>query len=427
MINQSIVLAIGSEQDILSNSTKIGIDEEKLPRTIILDPNVLLEIKQAAVRHDDSIMQEFLEELLGGANLFLSKDPKAVTEKTQLPPSGNKHDFYTLAPYEWPNPDTPDGLPYVSRDGEINPERYSIPDKKNMDNMVKMVRILALAYYFTNNPQYALKAQELLRVWFINKDTYMNPNLNYAETVRGKDKMNSNGIMEGSILTEMIDAIRLLQHSPQWTQEMQRGMESWFTSYLDWLLNSDSGKKEGQKGNNHGTYYLVQVSSIALLLNKTGLAREMLEATMQEPDSASDDDESKLIAEKIEPDGHQPFELKRANALDYHMYNLLVLFYLASIGERVGLDLWNYEFEGAGLRKALDYIIPYALNEKPWPYKQIIPIKKMPSYDTNLAKLSCQGMIHYENNELYVEAYKSVNKDKLDINVYYPICNQIVS
>jgi phosphodiesterase/alkaline phosphatase D-like protein len=51
----------------------------------------------------------------------------------------------------------------------------------------------------------------------------------------------------------------------------------------------------------------------------------------------------------------------------------------------------------------------------------------MPSYDTNLAKLSCQGMIHYENNELYVEAYKSVNKDKLDINVYYPICNQIVS
>ena len=200
----------------------------------------------------------------------------------------------------------------------------------------------------------------------------MNPNLNYAETVRGKDKMNSNGIMEGSILTEMIDAIRLLQHSPQWTQEMQRGMESWFTSYLDWLLNSDSGKKEGQKGNNHGTYYLVQVSSIALLLNKTGLAKEMLEATMQEPDSVSDDDEPKLIAEKIEPDGHQPFELKRANALDYHMYNLLVLFYLASIGERVGLDLWNYEFEGAGLRKALDYIIPYALNEKPWPYKQII-------------------------------------------------------
>ena len=426
MINQSIILAIGSEQDKLSNSANIEIDEEKLPRTILLDPNVLLEIKLAAMIHDDSIMQEFLNELLGEANSFLSKKPKAVTDKTQMPPSGDKHDFYSLAPYEWPNPDTRDGLPYVPRDGKINPERYTIPDKKNMDDMVNMVRILALAYYFTNDLQYALKAQELLRVWFIDKDTYMNPNLKYAETVRGKNEMNSYGIMEGSLLTELTDAIRLLQHSPQWTEEMQQGMESWFTSYLDWLLNSDSGKKEGQKANNHGTYYLVQVSSIALFINKTDLAKEMLETTMQEPDSASDDDESKLIAEKIEPDGHQPFELERANALDYHMFNLLVLFQLASIGERVGLDLWNYEFEGAGLRKALDYIIPYALNEEPWPYKQIIPIKKMPSYATNLAKLSCQGMIHYENNELYVEAYKSVNKDIQGINVYYPICDQMV-
>ena len=429
VINQSIILAtpIGSEHDKLSNSANIGLDEEKLPRTIILDPSILVEIKQAAMRHDDSIMQEFLEELLGEANSFLSKKPNAVTEKTQMPPSGNKHDFYSLAPYRWPNPNTPDGLPYVSHDGKINPERYTIPDKKNMVDMVIMVKILALAYYFTNDPQYALKAQELLRVWFIDNDTYMNPNLKYAETIRGKNEMNPGGIMEGSLLTELTDAIRLLQHSPQWTEEMQHGMESWFTSYLDWLLNSNSGKKEEQKANNHGTYYLVQVSSIALFINKTDLAKEMLETTMQEPDSASDDDESKLIAEKIEPDGHQPFEQERANALDYHMFNLLVLFQLASIGERVGLDLWNYEFEGAGLHKALDYIIPYALNEQQWPYKQIIPIQKMPSYATNLAKLSCEGMIHYGDNELYVEAFKSVDIEKLGSDICYPICSRIVS
>jgi hypothetical protein len=427
LISLVLETAIGYEHGLLSSSASIALDEEEPPRTIILDPHILLEIKQAAMRHGDSDILGFLEELLVEANSFLGKKPKAVTDKTQLPPSGNKHDFYSLAPYEWPNPDSPDGLPYVPRDGKINPERYDIPDKKNIDDMVNMVRILALAYYFTNAPEYASKAQELLHVWFIDKETYMNPNLKYAETVRGKNEMNSFGIMEGSLLAELVDAIRLLQHSHRWTEEMKRGMNSWFTSYLDWLLNSDSGKKEGQKANNHGTYYLVQLSSMALFINKTDLAKEILEATMQEPDSASVDDESKLIAEKIKPDGHQPFEAERANALDYHMFNLLGLFRLASIGERVGLDLWNYEYKGAGLRKALDYILPYALNEQEWPYKQIIPIKKMPSYGTNVAKLSCQGMIYYENNELYVEAYKSVYTGKQGIDIYYPICNKIVS
>jgi hypothetical protein len=232
--------------------------------------------------------------------------------------------------------------------------------------------------------------------------------------------MNPGGIMEGRPLIELTDAIRLLQDSPQWTEEVQQGMELWFNNYLDWLLNSDSGKKEGLKANNHGTYYLVQVSSIALFVNKTGLAKEILEATMQEPSSSSTDDVPKLIAEKIKPDGRQPFELERTNALDYHTLNLLALFQLASIGERVGVDLWNYEFEGAGLRKALDYILPYALEKEPWPYQQINSIRK-----PTIAEISCHGMIHYENNELYMEAYKSINTDIIGTDIYFPICNKM--
>jgi Alginate lyase len=425
IINQATILAwstpIDSDDKTLSDVANIGLGE-KIPRTIILDPYVLLEIKQAGMGHDDPIMQEFLKKLIKEANSFLSKKTTSVMDKTQMPPSGDKHDFYSLSHYRWPNPDTPDGLPYVSRDGEINPEIYTIPDKKNLDRMVQTVKILALAYYFTNDPQYASKAEELLRVWFIDEDTYMNPNLKYAESVRGKDEMNPGGIMEGRPLTELTDAIRLLQHSPQWTEKTQQGMELWFTNYLDWLLNSDSGKKEGRKANNHGTYYIVQVSSIALFVNKTGLAKEILEAPMQEPSTASVDDVPKLIAEKIKPDGRQPFELERKNALDYHTVNLLALFRLASIGERVGVDLWNYEFEGAGLRKALDYILPYALEKEPWPYDQIKSIKK-----STVAEISCQGMIHYPNNELYIEAYESINTDKLGIDIYYPICNKMTT
>jgi Alginate lyase len=410
---------LNSDDRELPNVTDTGLDEDNIPRTIILDPYTLAEIKQAAARHDDSITQEFLEELLRDANSVLNKKPKSVINKNQLPPSGNEHDFYSLAPYRWPNPNTPDGLPYVSRDGRTNPEIYSIPDKKNMDDMVHSVKLLGLAYYFTNDSRYTLKAEELLRVWFIDKDTRMNPNLNHAETSRGKNEMNPAGIMEGRPLTELTDAVQLLQHSLD--EEVQRGMKTWFANYLDWLLSSDSGKKEGRKANNHGTYYLVQVSAIAMFVNKTALAKEMLEATTQDSGSDSTDDVSKLIVERIAPDGRQPHELNRTNALDYHTVNLLGLFQLASIGDRVGVDLWNYEFNGAGIRKALDYILPYALNPQSWPYEQIVPIR-----ESTVAELSCQGMIKYQDNELYEEAFKSIDTDELGINIYYPICSKMM-
>jgi len=362
-------------------------------------------------------IQEFLQKLLEEADSFLDKKPTSVLDKIESPPSGNKHDFYSLATYEWPNPDTPDGLPYVSREGKANPERWTVGDKKNMGEMVNMVRILSLAYYFTDDTKYAVKAQELLRVWFLDESTYMNPDLKYAETIRGKNELRPQGIMEGRILTELTDAIRLLQSSPQWTSEMQQGLEDWFNNYLDWLLNSESGKEEGSKMNNHGTYFTVQVSSIALFLNKTDFTKEILQATMQDLSSASLKDVPRLIAVKILSDGRQPFELRRANSLDYSLINLLGLATLANIGERVGLDLWNHDIYGAGIQKALDYLLPYIQNKEDWPYTQNHPVK-----DQIVAEVVCQGILHYKNNESYLEVYRSSDPGQID-NIYYPICN----
>ena len=124
--------------------------------------------------------------------------------------------------------------------------------------MTHMVKILSLSYFFTDNAIYASKAGELLRVWFLNEKTYMNPNLKYAEMFRGKNNGSAQGIMAGVNLPEVIDAVGLIQNSQTWTKQDQRGMELWFSEYLDWLLNSNYGKQEAQKINNHGTYYKVQ-------------------------------------------------------------------------------------------------------------------------------------------------------------------------
>ena len=173
--------------------------------------------------------------------------------------------------------------------------------------------------------------------------------------------------------------------------------------------------------NNHGTYYNIQVAWIALYLNKTDFTKQLLGSMTQDISSAPYEDISKLIVARINPDGSQPFELERTTSLHYSMYNLLGLFQLASIGDRLGIDLWNYEVHGAGLKKALDFILPYALDKIPWPYKQIQPTVK-----AELAKLSCQAMQHYQGNPLYAEAYRSVDTGELTPDINYVICDRLL-
>ena len=78
----------------------------------------------------------------------------------------------------------------------------------------------------------------------------MNPNLTDVETVRDKSKIYSAGTMAGGNLTDIVDAIDLIQHSSAWRNEDKVGIVSYFSQYLDWLLKSSSGKEEALKINN---------------------------------------------------------------------------------------------------------------------------------------------------------------------------------
>ena len=65
----------------------------------------------------------------------LTSGPFSVTSKAITPPSGDKHDYMSQAPYFWPDPNRPNGWPYIRRDGERNPEIEKITDHRVMDQM----------------------------------------------------------------------------------------------------------------------------------------------------------------------------------------------------------------------------------------------------------------------------------------------------
>jgi len=330
------------------------------PRVFLLDGKQL-EANRRRIRRGDPRLDQALATLESDARRALTADLFSVASKSSTPPSGDKHDYMSQAPYFWPNPNTANHLPYVRRDGERNSEINRFPDHQSMDKMVSAVETLALAYYLEGDESYAEKAARLLRAWFVDPATRMNPNLEYAQAVPGVNTGRGIGLIETRGLTRAVDAIGLLAGSKAWTESDQKNLEAWFAKFLQWMLESKNGRDEEAAKNNHGTYYDLQVASFALFVGKKELATQVLERAKQ-----------KRIAAQIEPDGRQPLELARTKSWSYSVGNLDGLMLLAVLGERVGVDLWSYHAaDGRSIRQALNYLVPFALGERKWPYKQL--------------------------------------------------------
>src|SRR5262249_12445615 len=301
------------------------------PSVFLLDPQALLAVKRQ-IQAGHSKFDPALAQLLDEAERAMKVGPLSVTTKSMTSPSRDKHDYTSLARYWWPNPNTPDGLPYVRRDGEVNPEIRKFPDEANLVRMEQATQTLSLAYFFKGDERYAAQAAALLRAWFLDPPTRMNPNMNYAEFIPGINDGRGGGIIQARDFSWIGDSVGLLAGSKAWTEHDQRGMQDWFSQYLTWLLTSECGKSEARATNNHSSWYDAQVASIALFVGKTELATTALQESM-----------SKRIAKQIEPDGRQPLELNRTKSWDYSVFNLQALFRVAALGDRVGIDIWHFQ------------------------------------------------------------------------------------
>ena len=330
------------------------------PRVFLLDATQLRLMRQRIHDGDKTIAGAWAK-LERDAQEALSEGPFSVVNKERTPPSGDKHDYMSQAPYFWPDPKSPSGLPYIRRDGERNPEINKITDHRSLDQLESSVETLALAYYFKGDERYAAKAAQLLRAFFLDPPTRMNPNLQYAQFIPGVNTGRGIGLIETRGLTRVVDAVGLLAGSTSLTAIDERGLHEWFGEFLQWMLESKNGRDESAAKNNHGTYYDVQVISYALFVSRKELAMRVLQDARQ-----------KRIALQIESDGRQPLELARTKAWSYSNGNLDGLMLLARLGEHLGVDLWNYQtMDGRSIRKALDFLILVALGERKWQYQEL--------------------------------------------------------
>lgn len=327
-------------------------------RTFLWKTGNLLSTKAKVVAQEPDLMPAY-GKLLRDAEKALAVGPFSVMDKPAAAPSGDKHDYYSLAPYWWPNPATRDGLPYIRRDGEVNPERerYDATARSKMENNVIT---LALAYFFSGDERFASHARQLLRGWFLDPATRMNPHLTYSQDVRGRPSGRGTGIIEGRTFSHLVDAIGLLALSSHWTKDDQQGLTQWFQRYLQWLLTSAQGREEAAAPNNHGSWYDVQVATIAVFVNDAAVARRVL--TQSAP---------QRLRNQIEADGSQPRELARTRSLSYSIMNLTALMDLADLAGHAASDLWQAANPPqAPIRRAVDYLVTHAIGQS-WSRTQI--------------------------------------------------------
>lgn len=328
-----------------------------------INPQILADNKNAYANGSVEAKHR-VSELLKLADKYLTAKPQSVMDKNFTPTSGTKHDYMSMGPYWWPDTTKKDGLPYIRKDGIRNPEIKKISDRDYMGSLETKCKVLALAYYFTGNENYAQKAVDILKVWFLNDNTKMNPNLNFAQAIPGRNDGRGIGIIESRFLADLTDWILMLKDSKSLSKNDYDGLQSWYKNFLTWMRTSKNGKDEHNAKNNHGTFYDYQVSVFAVFTGQKDLAKSILAET------------KKRIDLQIEKDGKQPLELERTNAYSYSTMNLEGWFKIALASERLGINLWDYQNNGRNLRKALDYLAPYALGEEKLIYEQLIDYSK---------------------------------------------------
>jgi hypothetical protein len=300
--------------------------------------------------------------LLKDADKAMTAGPWSVTDKTRTPPSGDKHDYMSIGPYWWPDPAKPDGLPYINRDGQVNPERATGAfDRTRFGNMASAVQSLSLAYYYSGDDKYAKRAALILRAWFLDPATRMNPNLNFAQGVPGSTAGRSFGIIDSAELLGVTESIGLLEPSGALSGDDLKGLHTWFGDLSDWMVTSANGKEERAAKNNHAIWYDLELSEFALFSGKADLAKSVI----------SGFGEARLNAQ-MAPDGSLPQELARTRSFHYSTWAMQAVYDVATLGECVGVDLWSYQGpDGRSLRKATDFIAAYSGRETDWKWQEI--------------------------------------------------------
>ena len=352
------------------------------PATVLLDGAQLKKVQSelAGGSGGSPALQAAYKNLIAAADIALKSGTWSVTTKPkEFVLNNDPHEYVSWSPYFWPSDAKPPNdtgtfgkCPYVVHDGMHNPDVSKVTDRHGLHASSEAIFELALAWYLTGNEAYADQAELVARTWYLNPATAMNPGMTHAQSNGPCGNGTATGVIEasGAYMTDALDGLAILAldtRAAGWSAADQSGMKAWLTQFVDFLKTSSQGKGESNAANNHGTWFDALLASIYLYQGDADGAKTLILAAR-----------AKRIDPQIESDGRMPLELARPTSWHYSNYNASAFCRLASVGQRVGVDLWSYTNpKGGSITKAITFMIPAATSKSPpGPWSQYSDITK---------------------------------------------------
>lgn len=346
------------------------------------------------------------DRILAAARKYLPEPPLTITAFPAPDSPGGPHDFYSQADYFWPNPKDPNG-PYIRRDGESNPNNFD-EHRRAMVNLSLRVPALTAAWLLTGEGQYSQRACDHLRAWFVAPATRMNPNLMYAQAIKGVNTGRSIGIIDTLHLVEVARAASFLTAS-QLGPKDAAAVKQWFASYLDWLTTSQRGQQERDTKNNHATCWALQAAEFARLAGKEPVRREVYRRYREI-----------LLPDQMAADGSFPQELARTKPYSYSIFNFDMMTGLCQSLKGLRPDPLTFTLpDGRGICRGAAFLYPYLKDKSSWKWrKDVEHFDSLPVRSPGLlfAGLACE-------RSSYIDLWKTLNPDPTDKEIIrnYPI------
>lgn len=303
----------------------------------------------------DEIAAPLREKVIAQAETDLNAEPLTVTAFPAERSAGSTHDFFSEGDYWWPDSLNPDG-PYVKRDGCSNPDNF-VDHRHAMIRFSRIVGNLTSAYLLTGDEKYVAPVLDHVKAWFVDTATMMNPNLLYAQAIKGITTGRGIGIIDTIHLVEVVQSLMKLREKGLVPEDVDKGVTEWLNAYVDWLTTHPYGNDEMNATNNHGTCWAMQTAMFAKYVGNEEVMK-----------MCADRFKNVFLTKQMAADGSFPRELGRTKPYCYSLFNLDAMAALCEILSDENENLWDYTTpEGNNMRKGIDYMVPFIADKESWP------------------------------------------------------------
>lgn len=218
---------------------------------------------------------QVLLELAGAA---LAKPIRTVIDKSEIPPSGNRNDYFSLPRYVHDI----DGK-FILIDGRsakasiVGTEESNRYDRAALHECFAHASILAASGVICRREDFLKRSAEILSAWFIDRETAMNPTARFAQW---KSDVPASGNFAGLIDFRDLWTLPYLSNTllinGALSKPQHDAIKLWLARFLEYLAKSEQGGRAVAAGNNIGTWTHLLVVSLSLFAGNFAIAAAQL-------------------------------------------------------------------------------------------------------------------------------------------------------